>query len=283
MVSENYLCPDDKFYSRSLEDYGFFIQQLYKNPMPLQQFLSASRDKRLGAYFEDLIAYWLLTGKRFRLIERHVKVEENGRTLGELDFIVHDLLLNRVLHWEVAVKFYLGCSVKGGRLHWLGPNLRDHLDKKITRLNTHQIPILHTPQARSLLESKSIHVDESWVLLKGRLFYPPQPVVSAQGEPIRNGRSDDNHWTTSHQFLETFGADNLEWVILEKNAWFSTLMGNDFHQKLSALDLVESLNRSDKKRPVCCVGLSDSVEKKRVFLVPDEWPRQASEICSRLS
>jgi len=152
--------------------YAGALKQLERDPRPLQDMVDARKDRRLGSYFETLWKFWLNSNQRYRLLFANLPLRTASRTLGEFDFLVKDNKSGKTLHWEVAVKFYLGVADTSQPVNWLGPAQRDRLDIKTSRLLNHQSRLSHRPEAVQLFEQLGIEVDETWVILKGRLFYP---------------------------------------------------------------------------------------------------------------
>jgi len=99
------------------------LRQLDRDPARLEQLLAAQKDRRLGNYFETLWAYALELHPRYQLIERNLQIHDGERTLGEMDFIVHDQLSGRCAHWELAIKFYLGIGNTRNHAAWHGPGI----------------------------------------------------------------------------------------------------------------------------------------------------------------
>jgi len=63
---------------------------------------------------------------------------------------------NKPIHLEIIYKFYLyDPSIGLTQLdHWIGPNRRDSLVKKLTKLKQKQLPLLYHPLITQLLISR---------------------------------------------------------------------------------------------------------------------------------
>src|SRR6476620_12687001 len=98
----------DSWCQNLLKNYLPELERLDQTPYIFQNYLETSNaPKRLGRYFETLIGYWLSNQDFIKNLRMNVPVREGGKTLGEFDFLFFDGLRNQMIHWEVAVKFYL--------------------------------------------------------------------------------------------------------------------------------------------------------------------------------
>jgi hypothetical protein len=142
----------------------------------LDNLISQQPTQRLGVYFEKLITFWFEQSPDHELLyhglairqstapsdarespnspqkqNQITNVQNGNTTLGECDFLVFDKLNQRIQHWEVAVKFYLGVPHEQD-IVWLGPNLKDRLDKKIRHTLAHQLPLSGTREATEAIK-----------------------------------------------------------------------------------------------------------------------------------
>lgn len=110
----------------------------------------------------SIIQYW-----------ENIQINNEERTIGEIDAILKTN--NRVLHLEIAYKFYLFDPEHGSNEleHWIGPNRRDSFVKKLNKIRQHQFPIIKTPEAEAKLNSLGIPTpDVQSVNFKGQLYLP---------------------------------------------------------------------------------------------------------------
>jgi len=229
-----------------------------RNPANIQQYFSSKPDFRLGHYFENLVAYWFQIHPDYEILEKNKLIHstEDNRTLGEIDLLLNDLPNHRIIHLEVAVKFYLNVKYKEQE-YWFGTNLNDRLDLKQQRLINHQINI-------SDLDTEYL-VDEKHILLKGRLFsYSPT-------------LTDNNIWMTVSDFTR-LQDQHSQWLLLEKPYWLSEIEQANVHfidsDILSKSKLEEIINHLDS-HPRCIAQLQDKQEIRRLFICPDNWQELA--------
>lgn len=243
---------------------------------------------RLGLQFELTIAHWIehcLKPSRFAknipLFDTHEHLaDQPQRQLGELDF-VFQTSNQKCHHWETTIKFYLcrsktieQCLING---YYIGPNERDRLDKKIDRLNNHQLPIARTSAATRTLSS--LGFDKaicSGLLSRGRLFYPllgieRKPWTDLPG-PIG---AHPNHlrgwWTNDVAQLKQL--QHRHWVLLERAEWMSSInlsltqpKEKKSHEKMDRIISLEDVNKiipeilsqKQSRHPLCIAAIDPS-------------------------
>ena len=261
------------------------LSHLDRGPKLLQQYLVQQRDKRLGNYFESLVAYWLNMENQFDILKHNLPVRENKKTQGEFDFIIQDRLNDKTIHLEVAVKFYLGLGDLTQYENWFGPGLIDRLDIKYDKLTQQQIRLSHSSQGQSVLSSNLIHIDERWILLKGRLFYPHYPVQLSETAKDISEDHLTGWWMTRSEFESLFKQQQKQWLILTKSYWLSSLNHVDHYFMATDLsscqEIMRQLRRQPSSYPLCVAEIENNAEVSRGFIVPDQWPGEAIASLSR--
>ena len=262
------------------------LVRLDQNSAPLVSWQqSAAGGTRLGRRFECYWQYWLLQRYPDWQHRFNIQVCNYGKTLGEMDNVSFDPREGRLIHREMAVKFYLGMSdeIDGNRpMQWLGPNSNDRFDLKLTRLYQSQMRLLDLPAAQSCLP-------ESWnwtqldreLVIKGRLYYP-----LSEGSEIITGQS--NYWCHQKQLasvIEKLGAlGSFAWLPLHRFQWLAPLQWPR-HQTSNLLEPGQLLarfgaqfntNQESVSRPTQLAAYRSIAttwqEEMRLFVVPDHWP-----------
>ncbi len=273
------LWPGGDWFRGQLSGFTAQLDAMDRDAKATADLLARSHDQRLGTYFESLLALWLEHDPRYELLARNLPVRQprkgGGReTLGELDMLVMNHALNRVEHWEVAVKFYLGrLPVTGGPAHeqWVGPGLKDRLDTKVARLLDHQLRLPEHPRARALLHERGLKVAGSRVFMKGRLFYPltarPGPPALAAPEHLRGW------WLRIGAFPGPFKTRDWLWRCLSRREWLAPVAEVPGRQPacLDACSFARTEAIQKASWPRMVVALSGGRELTRGFLVPDSW------------
>ncbi len=237
------------------QEYQIYLPQLQKlddEPSELEAALKETRSHRLGHYFEALVAFWLQTTPSYELLLNRSPLRNQHKTLGEIDYLVRDLRTRKVIHIEVAVKFYLGKAGLNHMANWHGPGLKDRLDIKFNHLCHHQ-----TQLSRKYPELVPYRVDEYACIVKGRLFYPPS--VEA--------KTTFTHPNHLHGRWHSYPLDPPEGGIsyrkLQKKDWLAPLEDIDQHR-------TEPLT-TPPIEPACCIECSDNKENSRVFILPENF------------
>ncbi|MFT7617960.1 MAG: hypothetical protein ACI97A_001599 [Planctomycetota bacterium] len=252
------------------------LRALDADPAPLQEKIDIEQSYRLGKYFENLIAYWLEASDDFELLERNLQIRDGKETLGEMDFLVLDLKDQKTSHWEVAVKFYLGFPSDDALTSWHGPGKRDNLARKMGHLTAHQLQRSSHPVAIDLLRDKGHEVNRSFLFVKGRLFHErscPSPLPQSATPSSETGITiHANHlhswWAKASEFADFGDSGDQTWHQLTKPNWLVDQSDLDVRYEPGSFDSLVELGR---ERPIYVVSLEDGQEKRRGFVVPDDW------------
>jgi hypothetical protein len=276
---------------------------LDRDPHALHRALDVPRLTRLGRYAEELLGWFLLQGPFARLVAANVALRRAGRTLGECDFLL-ETSRGRRLHWELAVKCYLQVSEGRGQLaDFVGPNLRDRFDRKLSHLLDHQLR-LSAREEFALLGHPGPWLAQMFV--KGWLFYradggghtlrpmsAPDPVELAPGHP--------RGWWVTHADWPAFAAAHAAagWSVLPRLDWLAPrrLGANEAMAQPTPSDyshdaararsgvapptapqrLFEQIARASEPVMAAAFAADDGGyrELSRGFIVPDDWPARA--------
>jgi len=132
---------------------------------------SLNLNQKLGHLYESALSVLLDACPKFELLAEKIQLQEDVHTtVGELDFLVRDLRNGRIIHLELATKFYLKVATGSG-LELPGPDARDNYFRKIRRLREHQLVL--TTKHRDLLPTACRDEEiETRQLIYGCLFDP---------------------------------------------------------------------------------------------------------------
>lgn len=150
--------------------------------------------KRMESFFELAVKY----SERYELIASNIQIIDEGRTLGELDFLVFDRFREKVLHVELIYKLYI-FDPANPEMGWIGPNRRDSFFKKSDRLRKHQFPLLYKDSTRSYLEKLGLKAEniEQQVCFKAKLF-PSEKDANLSGI---NSECITGHWMRQNDLV----------------------------------------------------------------------------------
>lgn len=127
--------------------------------------------KRVESFFELVLKH---TGN-YEILAQNIQIQKEKITLGEIDFLLKDLILDRFYHIEKIYKFYVyDPSFENEMQRWIGPNRKDSLLQKIEKLKKRQLPLLFNPETASLLSQFDLQPKnlEQQVCFKANLFIP---------------------------------------------------------------------------------------------------------------
>ena len=229
----------------------------------------------LGEYFEILLATWLREITPAEFLGANIQVHGGEGTIGEFDLVFRrDGMCH---HWELAAKFYLGHPGPRGEQSWYGPNPRDRLDKKWTRLCNHQLRLAEQPAARDVLHTLGVDGDvDSRAFLKGYFYVPLDASYEVELHPDANEDAVRGWWVHRSSFEEH--RDRLEpeeplrWMRLPRLRWLSPARLTDRDREHHFDDLLDALHPG---RPAHVAGLAETDEGPREvtrgFIVPDSW------------
>jgi hypothetical protein len=263
-----------------------WLQALDKNPRELYLLINAQPSARLGRYAEKLLTFYLQqTG---RLVAHNVQVRNGpNETIGEFDFLVHDEAREQarsegrsgLVHWEFATKFYLLESHRDQMQAdaFVGPNLADSLGAKMDKIMQQQLLLSAHPAAAQYLPQA---VTRAQALVKGWLFYGE--TTEAASVPAALGISAQHCRGFWCELSALQAGDNDHYLVLPRLEWLAparaavgkTLSGAQLRE---AVQLLFSETLAPVMIAVCDVDGDVALERRRGFLVPDDWRGKAAQ------
>jgi len=255
-LDDSYLIPP-AWFDQQYTNYLPRLFALDNDPTPLLNFVQPAI--KLGLYFEKLWHFFFTDNPNFDVLLAHTQVRDAHLTYGEFDFIVKDHTTNRVTHFEVAVKFYLGYpSLNNKPSLWYGANIRDRFDIKFNHMLKHQIKLGQQEAAQGLLREHNINIDNEKIILKGRL-YQAHPALELTNQLLPN--NCNWRWITHHHFRRE--CIHHHWYQIMKPDYLATRTEAELniyrHQKMG------------EKKPLQLLRFENQKEAERLILVPDEW------------
>ena len=129
---------------------------------------------RLGMRVEQFVFHELESMSEWTVLAKNVQINRNKITLGELDCILKKD--EEIIHLEIVYKFYLYDPSVGQteRDHWIGPNRKDSLAEKTTKLSDKQLPLLYSDETQTTIREIGITTSriQQRVHFKAQLFVP---------------------------------------------------------------------------------------------------------------
>lgn len=191
---------------------NYFSYPLYDlKPLPLSKLpknLELSPTMVLGKRMEVFFQYYVTHFSHEEILAHNEQVIFEKRTLGELDFILKNSQTGNISHVELVYKFYLyDPEIPGKTACWIGPNRRDSLPEKLSRLQSNQFPLLHRKETLPLLNRLKIDPSDvsQKLCFKANLFLPKDFKRSKDLIEV-NPEAISGFWIRSSEFTkEDFG------------------------------------------------------------------------------
>lgn len=270
---------DKQWYQQIYQEALPWLNDIDVEPSELDALLAQQKDRRLGKYFETLWLYWLQHNDRYELVVNNLQVIIDGRTLGELDFIVFDKRRRQTMHWEVAVKFYLGVGDTREMCNWHGPNLRDRLDIKVQHLLHRQSMIRQDQQVRQWLGEQGLEIDQCSVILKGRLYYPHQDLdhlaqrdafIRRMSPSLCSAELSYGWWFKQREFDKEFDAGQC-FLPLINQGWMESISTDTVKAFKTKEDIFETVSNNKLRYPLHIQLCNPYHSCDRAFIVSDDW------------
>ncbi len=291
-MSQSCVWPNARWYQDAYDESLLWLLEIDRNPSELERLLEGQKDRRLGKYFETLWFYWFSNSPRYEMVGNNLQIIVDGETLGEIDFIVLDKVTDKLVHWEVAVKFYLGLGDTRKMCNWHGPNYRDRLDIKVDHLQQRQSMLSKDPRVEEWLRQKGLSIDQCAVILKGRLYYPwhglPEKVAQKASQlkesyflrsvraPVHSSLEHlRSWWFKESEFTDDF-SDEQRFSPLVKQGWLEkipTILENNYFTKS---DIFKTISDYELRLPLQVQVKNPCHSWDRVFIVSDNWPDDIS-------
>ncbi len=257
-------------------------QKLVPEDSWIKHLLQLGQQPLLGIHYERLWQHTLRQLQEVELLAHNLQIYADSKTLGEFDLIYRNRLTGHYIHRELAVKFYLGLpdskTAHSPWNQWIGPRLKDRLDRKMDRLLNHQILLKNTLEGQKVLEQLSIYKIRGEILLQGYLFYPvhgncPPPIYS-HPDHLKG------FWISISQLGNWLDQQSpeLQYIILPKSKWlapyYSVTDIDELHtrQRLNAYLTAKMALRSSPILIAACDHCETRYKESfRFFVVSDYW------------
>lgn len=192
---------------------------------------------------------YLKLSRNYKLLVANLQIHGEKETLGELDYIVQNLKTNRVVHIELACKFYL-YDICAGALEeqkWIGPNKKDSLYDKLEKVKLKQFPLLLNNETIEKLDVLGIEIPTSQELcLKVFLFLPKS--MNRSAFPNNYSNCIVGHWIKHKDFAEE--DKTALYAIPTKKEWLLPLDSIESWYSFSNVKKEIEIQIKNKKSPL---------------------------------
>lgn len=158
-------------------------------------------NRRLGHQAEFVFLQLLDACKDYTVLNHTIQLVEDKRTLGELDFIIQNIVTKEVLHVELTYKFYIiDKSIISPIDQIVGPNRKDTFVNKLNKTRNRQLPLLYSSPSKRILtemELADINITQK-VAFYAHIFLPYEDMTFDF-----DGLNEDciaGYWVTVSQF-----------------------------------------------------------------------------------
>ncbi|MHA7944294.1 DUF1853 family protein [Formosa sp. 3Alg 14/1] len=137
---------------------------------------------RLGKRVERFVSFELRRHKNIEILTENIQIQKDKITLGEIDCLLKQD--GTPIHLEIVYKFYLYDPSVGATEydHWIGPNRKDSLVDKLTKLKDKQLPLLYRPETATFLKTT---LDLEPANLQQQVYFKAQLFIPYNSETVR--------------------------------------------------------------------------------------------------
>lgn len=220
---------------------------------------------RLGHRIEHVFKQLLEHSITYELVLHNLPIQQEGITLGEIDFVLKDVKTARYTHIELTYKFYLIDPSFSDPIHRLiGPNRRDTFFRKMEKIKNKQFPLAYSEAGTKALHALGVDPSnmEQQCCFKAQLFQP-------YGHPTDMGNFNEDclagYWLRFDDFNRSEFATN-EYFIPTKPEWVVAPHGRVVWKSHDAIlaDIQQGL--LEGRAPMVWIR-TDHYEFQKVFVV----------------
>jgi len=243
---------------------SFGLSQFEILPENTKQYTSFKKPEiRLGKRVEQFVFFHFLQDKSIKLLAKNIQIQNGKTTVGEIDCLFTKN--EKPIHVEIIYKFYLYDQSVGNTEaeHWIGPNRRDSLFQKLTKLKEKQLPLLFNPHTKQYLNSLNLKAEKilQKIIFKAQLFVPL--VDFKYYFPIVNNNCIQGFYIRFHELSKY---KNCKFYIPSKVNWLREIQNNIRWLTISKFEEKIQLFLTVKSSPLCWLKKPNG-ETHKFFIV----------------
>lgn len=211
---------------------------------------------RLGHLAEKIVSELIKSSTNYDVLYENIQVIEAKKTIGEIDFIIEELITKRLIHMELAYKFYLfDPSISSEPINnWIGPNRNDSLIKKLEKLKGKQFPLLSHECAKSKFAALKIDEASQALCFLVSLFIPYE--YKANFSPVYK-KAIKGYYLNFKTFTNLHNSSKT-YHLPPKKQWGMEPSENETWTDFTGVERSIDMSMEQKQAPLCWQKHKDS-------------------------
>ena len=211
---------------------------------------------RLGHLVEKIVSALIKSSTNYKVLYENVQVIEDKKTIGEIDFILVDMITEQLIHMELAYKFYLfDPNISSEPINnWIGPNRNDSLKEKLEKLKRKQFPLLYHDCAKSKFNKIEINDVSQALCLLVSLFIPYE--YKASFSPMY--KKAINGYYLNFETFTRLNNSAKTYHLPSKKEWGMDPSENEIWTDFNGVEKYINTSIKEKKAPLCWQQHNDS-------------------------
>jgi hypothetical protein len=204
---------------------------------------------RLGHLVEKIVSELIKSSVNYKVVYEQFQIIEDQKTIGEIDFIIENKIEKKLIHLELAYKFYLfDPSISSEPIkNWIGPNRNDSLSEKLDKLKCKQFPLLHHSCTASKFKDIDVDTVSQALCLLVSLFIPYEfktKLSPAYEKAIKGYYLNFETFSSLHN-LEKF------YYFPSKKEWGMEASENEIWTDYQGIENQINTSMKEKQAPLC--------------------------------
>ena len=236
-------------YSLNAAVTGFPTFHLSALKLPTELDFQLPTNLRLGHLAERIVSELIQSSTNYTILYENFQIIEHQKTIGEIDFIIENVQEKKLIHLELAYKFYLfDPNISPEPINnWIGPNRNDSLIEKLYILKTKQFPLLYDSRTASSIEPIDINSISQALCLLVSLFVPYE--FKTKLPPVYE-KAIKGYYLNFDTFLILDNAEK-SYYLAPKKEWGMDPSQNQIWKDLKDIEKQLQTNMYEKQAPMC--------------------------------
>ncbi|UQD56911.1 DUF1853 family protein [Flavobacterium sp. K5-23] len=204
---------------------------------------------RLGHLAEKIVSELIKSSVNYNVLYENFQIVEDQKTIGEIDFIIENSIEKKLIHLELAYKFYLFDPSISSEIinNWIGPNRNDSLTEKLDKLKTKQFPLLYHNCTASNFDTIDISCVTQALCLLVSLFVPYE--FKTKLAPIYE-KAIKGYYVNLDTFISLDNPEKL-YCLPSKKEWGMDPSENEIWTDYEGVENQINTSINEKQAPLC--------------------------------